>query len=130
MNKNILSSMEITPMTEEDLQSWLDKRDRIHLVFFDKQTPVGCVNFYHHKTCDPNYEVGYLVDPDFRGKGVAQEMLKQALVYAKSTLKIKRIEQVYIKESNIASKRVLEKNGFILDRYNKVKGRYYYYKNL
>jgi RimJ/RimL family protein N-acetyltransferase len=125
-----LLDMGLDPMDEEELYRWLNEPDRIHLIFFQDEAPVGCVNFYHHKTKFPNYEIGYLVDVSFQGKGLATEMVRESLEYAKSTLSVQRIEEVYVKGSNTGSKRVLEKNGFQLDRYSAEKDRYYFSKVL
>lgn len=58
--------------------------------------------------------IGYAVRPSVRGRGVATAMLRLALVEAKKL----GVERVLIgcNETNIASKRVIEKNGGVLER--------------
>ena len=57
--------------------------------------------------------IGYSIRPSQRGKGYASEMLKIALNKFKNT----NIENVLItcKDFNIASKKVIEKNGGIFE---------------
>lgn len=57
--------------------------------------------------------IGYSIRPSQRGKGYASEMLKLAL----NKFKNKNIEKILItcKDFNIASKRVIEKNGGIFE---------------
>lgn len=57
--------------------------------------------------------IGYSVRPSQRGKGYASEMLKLALDKFKNT----NIENILItcKDFNIASKKVIEKNGGIFE---------------
>lgn len=57
--------------------------------------------------------IGYSIRPSQRGKGYASEMLKLALKKFKST----NIEKILItcKDFNIASKKVIEKNGGIFE---------------
>lgn len=130
MDKSTLTDMGLESMSEDELYEWLNEPDRIHLLFFQDEVPIGCVNFYHYKTNFPNYEIGYLVDKAFQGKGIATEMVRESLEYAKSVLKVGKIEETYVKGSNISSKRVLEKNGFQLDKYNEEKDKYYFSKVL
>lgn len=57
--------------------------------------------------------IGYSVRPKYRGKGYANDMLKLAL----DKFKEKNIEDILIicKDFNIASKKIIEKNGGILE---------------
>lgn len=69
--------------------------------------------------------IGYSIRPTKRGKGYASEMLKLAL----DKLKRRNIENVLItcKDFNIASKKVIEKNGGILENtYNNIDDGYTY----
>jgi len=55
--------------------------------------------------------VGYEIHPDFAGKGYATEALATALEYAFDSLDLKRVE-AEVMPGNLASEKVLEKNGF------------------
>jgi len=56
-------------------------------------------------------EIGYMVTPEGRGKGYCTEAVAIILDYLYLLREIDRI-QALIAEENVASKRVLEKNGF------------------
>jgi len=55
--------------------------------------------------------VGYEIHPDFGGKGYATEALATAVKYAFDSLDLQRIE-AEVMPGNLASERVLAKNGF------------------
>lgn len=77
----------------------------------DEEMIVGIINFRH--TLTPFYSnsghIGYSVRPTQRGKGYASEMLKAVLVKAKAA----GLDEVRLvcKRSNIASEKVIVKNG-------------------
>jgi predicted acetyltransferase len=58
--------------------------------------------------------IGYAVLPPFRGRGFATEMLRFAVQYARHTLEINRLS-VTCEVANLASIRVIEKNGGVLE---------------
>lgn len=72
---------------------------------------VGIINFRHDIT--PFYSnsghIGYSVRPTQRGKGYATEMLKAVLAKAKEA-GLREVKLV-CKQSNVASAKVIEKNG-------------------
>jgi len=59
-------------------------------------------------------EVGYWLGEDYWGKGIVSSALKCIVEFAFNELKVERIFAVPL-EHNIASRRVLEKNGFVLE---------------
>jgi RimJ/RimL family protein N-acetyltransferase len=59
-------------------------------------------------------EVGYWLGEEHWGKGIVSSALKGILDYSFNELGLERIFSVPL-EQNIASRRVLEKNGFILE---------------
>ena len=59
-------------------------------------------------------EIGYLLSTDYWYKGIATEAVKQICKIAFSELNIIRITGL-VYEPNIASRRVLEKNNFVLE---------------
>ncbi|MGZ7136078.1 MAG: GNAT family N-acetyltransferase [Methanobacterium sp.] len=59
-------------------------------------------------------EVGYWLGEDYWGKGIVSSALKGILEYGFNELDLERIYAVPL-EQNIASRKVLEKNGFILE---------------
>ena len=56
--------------------------------------------------------VGYSVDEQFVGKGIASEALALAVQFAFQTVKLHRVE-AYVSPDNVGSIHVLEKNGFV-----------------
>ena len=56
-------------------------------------------------------EIGYMITPDHRGKGFASEAVTMMVDFLFLDKEWQRIQAI-IAEENVASKRVLEKNGF------------------
>ncbi len=71
--------------------------------------------------------LGYRIDEHQTGKGIATEAIKRGIEYVFSQIKLHRIE-ANVMPANIASKRVVEKLGFINEglakNYLKVNGRW------
>lgn len=68
----------------------------------------------HYRIQPQNYraEIGYMLLPDFHGKGIVTEAIKAALIYGFEVMHLHSIEAV-IDPDNIASEKVLQKNGFV-----------------
>src|SRR5690606_25084785 len=58
--------------------------------------------------------IGYCVVPAHRGRGHATEMLRQSLAYCRDTLHLRRV-LITCNEDNVASRRVIERNGGVLE---------------
>lgn len=67
----------------------------------------------HYRIQPKNYraEIGYMLLPEFNGKGIIPEALKEVIKYGFEKMKLHSIEAV-IDPANLASERVLQKNGF------------------
>jgi ribosomal-protein-alanine N-acetyltransferase len=63
-------------------------------------------------------EVGYILHPDYHGKGVMDEALKVVIAYAFDTMKFHSLEAV-IDPANIASEKLLLRNLFVKEGYFK-----------
>ncbi|HEY5824274.1 MAG TPA: GNAT family protein [Cyclobacteriaceae bacterium] len=76
---------------------------------------IGYVNIYKE-----NYraEIGYLLSPEFHGKGMMNEALNKAIAYGFNELKLHSIEAI-VDPDNIRSTKLLEKNQFIKEAYLK-----------
>jgi len=76
---------------------------------------IGYVNIYKE-----NYraEMGYLLSPEFQGKGMMSEALKRAVEYGFNDLKLHSIEAI-VHPNNIPSTKLLECNQFIKEAYLK-----------
>ena len=59
-------------------------------------------------------EIGYVLNPEFHGKGIATEVVGRIIRYGFENLALERIEGKYMIE-NTASRRVMEKNGMIFE---------------
>ncbi len=59
-------------------------------------------------------EIGYMLLPEFSGRGIMTEAVGQFCALAFETLEIERVTAVVF-APNTASRRVLEKNGFALE---------------
>ena len=68
----------------------------------------------HFKISTENYraEIGYMLLPEFNGKGYMSEAIKAVLAYGFEQMNLHSIEAI-IDPENIASERVLQKNGFV-----------------
>jgi ribosomal-protein-alanine N-acetyltransferase len=72
-------------------------------------------------------EIGYVLNPDYRGQGIAPEAVRAVLAFGFERLALHRIEARFI-EGNTASLRVMEKVGMCFEGYRReamlVKGAY------
>lgn len=57
-------------------------------------------------------EIGYMLLPEFHGQGIVSEAIARVVQYGFQDMKLHSIEAI-IDPNNIASGRVLEKNGFV-----------------
>jgi [ribosomal protein S5]-alanine N-acetyltransferase len=73
---------------------------------------IGFMGIYQMQPENFRAEIGYMVLPQFSGKGLTTEAVKGILNYGFDVLKLHSIEGV-ITPGNIASERVLQKNGFV-----------------
>lgn len=75
---------------------------------------IGTCGFH---TLEPDHykaEVGYELHPDYWGAGIMSEVLAKVVDYGFTEMNLNRIEAFY-QPANLASKKVLEKNGFIYE---------------
>ena len=68
-------------------------------------------NFSHENTCA---ELGYELNPDYQGKGIADEAVKQVISFAFKEAGFKKLEAC-IHRFNIKSVKLAERNNFIVD---------------
>jgi ribosomal-protein-alanine N-acetyltransferase len=88
------------------------------LAIIDKKTNllIGSCGFYPQKILGKQeLELGYRLLKDYWGKGFATEAAIAVKTYASDKMGLKRLISLIEKE-NIASVRVAEKNGFILEK--------------
>lgn len=85
-----------------------------------KNTPklIGIIGHYKLKPEHFRAEVGYMLLPEFHGKGIITEALKEVVKYGFNDMKLHSIEAI-IDPKNLASEKVLQKNGFIKEAHFK-----------
>lgn len=72
---------------------------------------IGTICLWNLSLKDRCAEIGYELHPDFQKKGLMQEAIEAVLQYAFTTMEFQRIE-AYLLTGNLASIRLLERNGF------------------
>jgi ribosomal-protein-alanine N-acetyltransferase len=72
---------------------------------------LGIIGYYRLQPENYRAEIGYMLLPDFHGKGIIPEAVNQLVKYGFEDLKLHSIEAV-IDPENIGSEKVLQKCGF------------------
>lgn len=72
---------------------------------------VGMIGFFRMQPENFRGEIGYILNPDFQGKGIMKEAIDAAISYGFEHLKFHSIEAV-IDPRNVASEKLLLKVGF------------------
>ena len=75
---------------------------------------IGTCGFTRFFFADNGAEIGYVINPDYNGKGVATEVVGRIIRFGFENLSLERIEGKYMIE-NTASRRVMEKNGMVFE---------------
>ena len=75
---------------------------------------IGTCGFTRFDFPNNSAEVGYVINPKFKGQGVATEVSARVIRYGFEMLGLERIECKFI-VGNDASRRVMEKNGMIFE---------------
>ncbi|RTZ10517.1 N-acetyltransferase [Flavobacterium sp. GSP27] len=73
---------------------------------------IGVIGHYRIKPEHYRAEIGYMLLPEYHGKGIVSEAVKEAVNYGFQIMKLHSIEAM-IDPDNDASAKVLEKNGFV-----------------
>ena len=84
----------------------------------DNPQLIGIIGHYRIKPEHNRSEIGYMILPEFNGKGIVTEAIKAVIKYGFETMKLHSIEAV-IDPENLASAKVLEKNGFVKEAHLK-----------
>jgi ribosomal-protein-alanine N-acetyltransferase len=83
-----------------------------HFAIVDGEQPIGCIGVRPEN--DFRGDVGLWIGRDFHGRGIGTEAVRLAARYAFETLRLDKLEAtVFV--GNVASRRVFEKNGFLLE---------------
>ncbi len=84
---------------------------------------IGTIGFWRIIKEHFRAEIGYLLHPDYQGKGIMQEALEEVLDFGFRILKLHSIE-ANVNPNNLASIKLLERNRFVKEAY--FKENYYY----
>lgn len=71
---------------------------------------IGTCGFTRFDLANNSAEIGYVINPDYRGRGIAPEAVRRVMHFGFEDLRLHRIEAKYIL-GNDASRRVMEKVG-------------------
>lgn len=82
---------------------------------------IGIIGHYQIKWEHFRSEIGYMLAPEFKGKGIITEAVQLIVEYGFNEMNMHSLEAV-IDPENIASARVLEKNNFIKEAHLKENG--------
>jgi len=103
---------------EEGLVNWQSDKPRdLPMVVVHKasQQIIGASGFNERSNPQvPMYEIGYWLDTQYTGLGLATEVVSALTTFAFESFKAVRV-QVIMQADNMASKRVAEKCGFALE---------------
>ncbi|UUW07849.1 GNAT family N-acetyltransferase [Flavobacterium plurextorum] len=80
--------------------------------FKDNPKLLGIIGFYRMQPENYRAEIGYILLPEFHGKGIVPEAVNRLIKYGFDDLKLHSIEAV-IDPENYASEKVLQKCGFV-----------------
>ncbi|MGO4904180.1 GNAT family N-acetyltransferase [Flavobacterium sp. W20_MBD1_R3] len=79
---------------------------------------IGIIGHYRIKPENYRAELGYMLLPEYHGKGIVSEAVEKAVNYGFQVMKLHSIEAIIDPENN-ASAKVLEKNGFVKEAHLK-----------
>jgi RimJ/RimL family protein N-acetyltransferase len=86
------------------------------VIIRSNDTLIGYCGFFHQVVDEiEEIEIGYRLDPDYWNKGIATEAARAVRDHAFRHLKLPRVISI-IHPENVASRRVAEKNGMILEK--------------
>ncbi|RZJ53231.1 MAG: N-acetyltransferase [Flavobacterium sp.] len=84
----------------------------------DNPKLLGIIGYYRLQPENYRAEIGYMLSPDFHGKGIIPEAVNRLVRYGFDDLKLHSIEAV-IDPENFASEKVLQKCGFVKEAHLK-----------
>lgn len=79
---------------------------------------IGIIGLYRIKPEHFRAEIGYMLLPEYQGKGIIPESINKIVNYGFKQMKLHSIEAV-IAPKNFASERVLQKTGFVKEAHLK-----------
>lgn len=98
----------------------IDNYESINWAITLKGNPklIGIIGHYRIQPENFRAEIGYMLLPEYQGKGIITEAIKKTLKYGFETMKLHSVEAIILPE-NFASERVLQKSGFVKEAHFK-----------
>ena len=98
----------------------IDNNEGINWAITIKNSPklIGIIGHYRIQPEHYRAELGYMILPEYHGKGIASEAVTVAVKYGFEVMKLHSIEAILDPE-NYGSAKVLEKNGFVKEAHLK-----------
>jgi len=97
------------------------------IVLAEEDKMIGTCGFTRIDYTNNCAEIGYVINPAYRGREIADEAVRAVMRFGFERLKLNRIEAKFM-EHNLASKRVMEKTGMTFEGFHrkamKIKGNY------
>jgi ribosomal-protein-alanine N-acetyltransferase len=96
------------------IDSKIDSNEGINWAITLKDNPklIGIIGHYRIRPESYRTEIGYMLLPEYQGKGIISEAVREAVKYAFNVMNLHSIEAIIAPE-NYGSAKVLEKNGFV-----------------
>ena len=88
------------------------------ITYKDNPKLIGIIGHYRIKPENYRAEIGYMLLPEYHGKGIVSEAVKEAINYGFNEMKLHSIEAI-IDPENFGSERVLQKCGFVKEAHLK-----------
>lgn len=99
------------PITEADIEAFLEDETAVHFVPCRNGDPVGFVWLFYVSDVNGTAEIGYWIEPAETGQGYGTEAARLCLRYAFDERNLRRVT-ARVFEGNDASVRILETLGF------------------
>lgn len=98
----------------------IDSNEGINWAITLKGNPklIGIIGHYRIRPEHFRAEIGYMLLPEYQGKGIISEAIKEVVNYGFEEMKLHSIEAI-IDPENFASEKVLQKNGFVKEAHLK-----------
>jgi ribosomal-protein-alanine N-acetyltransferase len=114
--KNTKEALEHIAMIEDKIVTNIGINWGISLK--ENQKLLGIIGFYRMQPENYRAEIGYILLPEFHGKGLIPEAVNRLITYGFNDLNLHSIEAV-IDPENFASEKVLQKCGFVKEAHFK-----------
>ena len=121
LHQNVDDSLAMIKMMNDKIDENIDINWAVTLIGSNKL--IGIVGFYRVQPENYRSEIGYIISPEFNGKGITTEVVGLLLEYGFNTLNLNSFEAI-IDPENFASEKVLLKNNFVKEGHFKENGFY------